>query len=156
MSAAKALRRLEQAGFSIQADHGKLRIHPADRLTPEQRAWIGDHKAELLAALTASNDPADDPNDPNDPVPPRTENFAGYPDIDPHENFVKVIIPAYHLTAEPPHHLYERPQGERVRCADCRHAAPADDPAAWRRCRAGQRGDFGYALIFCEHWEATV
>lgn len=138
-AAPEALHRLVAHGFQIEAHNGKLRIHPADRLTPEQRDWISAHKAEWLALLTASNDSA--ASESGESVTPQSENFA---DIDQGE-----------IQSEPPHKMYERPLGDRVRCVDCRHGIhrPGDEPGAWRTCNAGQTGHFANAMHFCEKWE---
>lgn len=54
-SVAKALQRMIAAGFSVQVVAGRLRVSPADRLTPVQRQWIAANKAALVAALVADS-----------------------------------------------------------------------------------------------------
>ena len=50
------LRKILGAGFAVKAVNGKLLIAPAHELTASRRAFIRQHKAELLAELTAAND----------------------------------------------------------------------------------------------------
>jgi hypothetical protein len=45
------LQQLRAAGFELTADGDRLRIRPADRVTPALRDQIARHKSELLAAL---------------------------------------------------------------------------------------------------------
>ena len=44
---------LALAGLRVSVEDGRLRVSPRDRLTTEARAYITEHKAELLALLTA-------------------------------------------------------------------------------------------------------
>ncbi len=46
-----AIERMEQAGFRLMIKDGRLLVHPAGKLTPEQRAWLKAHKAEIIAEL---------------------------------------------------------------------------------------------------------
>ena len=48
-----ALDYMARAGLTVEAVAGKLRAYPAERLTPEIRAFIGANKATLLAELEA-------------------------------------------------------------------------------------------------------
>ena len=143
------------AGFSVQVVAGRLRVSPADQLTPVQRQWIAANKAALLLELAAA-DPAiaeivktfdatvmrvtPDP-DPaaQQPVsvglPDPTDTVAGYP-------------------------VWEAPvMAGTVRCMDCQHgsrALPGDELAAWRLCEAGQGGRFALAQHRCETFKAAL
>lgn len=48
-----ALARLAVAGFSVDTDGQRLKVTPARLLTAAQRGWIRDHKAALIAAVSA-------------------------------------------------------------------------------------------------------
>lgn len=45
------LQRIRDRGFSLEADGGSLTVYPASRLTDAQRAYIKEHKGEILKAL---------------------------------------------------------------------------------------------------------
>ncbi len=152
---AVALQKMRGAGFTVQAVAGRLRVAPADRLSPAQRQWIAANKAALLLELAAA-DPAiaeivktfdatvmrvtPDP-DPaaQQPVsvglPDPTDTVAGYP-------------------------VWEAPvMAGTVRCLDCRHgrrALPGDELAAWRLCEAGQGGRFALAQHRCENFAPAL
>lgn len=49
----EAVRRMERAGFKLEADGGTLRVSPADKLNEVQRDWLRQHKPELLATVAA-------------------------------------------------------------------------------------------------------
>lgn len=53
-----ALDYLTRAGLTAEAVAGKLRVSPAERITPEIRLYITNHKGALLAELEAANDTA--------------------------------------------------------------------------------------------------
>lgn len=56
MNAALAtLRRIQQAGFTLSAEGGRLIVEPGSQLTDEQRACIREHKAALVALLSAND-----------------------------------------------------------------------------------------------------
>ncbi len=152
---AVALQKMRGAGFTVQAVAGRLRVAPADRLSPAQRQWIAANKAALLLELAAA-DPAiaeivktfdatvmrvtPDP-DPaaQQPVsvglPDPTDTVAGYP-------------------------VWEAPvMAGTVRCMDCQHgsrALPGDELAAWRLCEAGQGGRFALAQHRCENFAPAL
>ena len=48
-----ALARLAVAGFSVDTDGQRLKVTPARLLTAAQRGWIRDHKAVLIAVVSA-------------------------------------------------------------------------------------------------------
>lgn len=48
-----ALDYLRRAGLTVEAVADKLRVSPRERITPEARQYITDHKATLLAELAA-------------------------------------------------------------------------------------------------------
>ncbi len=48
-----ALDYLHRVGLTVEAVADKLRVSPRERITPEARQYITDHKAALLAELTA-------------------------------------------------------------------------------------------------------
>lgn len=52
-----ALDYLHRAGLTVEAVAGKLRASPVERITPELRGFIIEHKVELLIELAAANDP---------------------------------------------------------------------------------------------------
>src|SRR5918997_1202283 len=45
------LQRIRDRGFSLEVDGGSLTVYPASRLTDAQRAYIKEHKGEILKAL---------------------------------------------------------------------------------------------------------
>ena len=51
MAAVRVLKRIRPAGFTLELDGHALKVSPADRLTVAQRAYIGAHKAALVALL---------------------------------------------------------------------------------------------------------
>ena len=152
---AVALQKMRGAGFTVQAVAGRLRVAPADRLSPAQRQWIAANKAALLLELAAA-DPAiaeivktfdatvmrvtPDPDPAAPPpvsvgLPDPTDTVAGYP-------------------------VWEAPvMAGTVRCMDCQHgsrALPGDELAAWRLCEAGQGGRFALAQHRCETFKAAL
>lgn len=58
-----ALDYLRRAGLAVEANGDRLRLRPADRITDAVRQFVRDHRAELLADLSAANDaqPASEP-----------------------------------------------------------------------------------------------
>ncbi len=54
MDAATFIHHIRRAGFTLAEVGGNLAVSPATRLEPGQRRYIVDHKAELAAALRAS------------------------------------------------------------------------------------------------------
>lgn len=58
-----ALDYLRRAGLAAEANGDRLRLRPADRITDAVRQFVRDHRAELLAELSAANDaqPASEP-----------------------------------------------------------------------------------------------
>lgn len=52
-----ALDYLHLAGLTVEAVADKLRVSPRERITPEARQYITDHKVALLAELTAAMPP---------------------------------------------------------------------------------------------------
>lgn len=57
-TAAEILARVQAAGIRLRAEGAKLIASPRERLTDELRAEIRAHKAELLAALARTPEPA--------------------------------------------------------------------------------------------------
>jgi len=51
-----ALNYLHQAGLTVEAEAGKLRVSPVERITPEICHFIVVHKDELLTELSAANE----------------------------------------------------------------------------------------------------
>ncbi len=51
-----ALDYLCRAGLTVEAVAGKLRASPVERITPELRRFIVEHKVELLVELAAANE----------------------------------------------------------------------------------------------------
>ncbi|WP_137820940.1 hypothetical protein [Pseudomonas sp. D(2018)] len=52
-----ALDYLRRAGLAAEANGDRLRLRPADCITDTVRQFVRDHRAELLAELSATNDP---------------------------------------------------------------------------------------------------
>jgi hypothetical protein len=52
MSTENLLSKFESSGFHFETDGGNLTVHPASRLDDRQRAFIRNHKPELLKLLT--------------------------------------------------------------------------------------------------------
>lgn len=52
MAAVRALNRMRRAGFTLELDGTALVVSPANRLNEQQRAYIRQHKAALVALLT--------------------------------------------------------------------------------------------------------
>ena len=147
-----AIRRMEQAGFTLAAVNGTLRVKPSEKLSPSQRDWVKAHKAELLAALAAEADPN---------VAALVAMFdATVGNVEP--------LPAQHTPVSVDADV--EPQGQRfmrpypvlpgtVRCVDCRHgrrALPGDEVGAWRLCEVGKGGYFALARHYCDGWECRV
>lgn len=62
---AAAIDYLKRYGLTVEvAAPGRLRVRPADRITDPVRAWIREHKLELMAEL-AANQPEAMPSLPN-------------------------------------------------------------------------------------------
>lgn len=49
-----ALEHLNMAGLTVEVVAGRLRAYPAERLTPEIRAFISSNKSTLLSELEAA------------------------------------------------------------------------------------------------------
>lgn len=52
-----ALDYLRRAGLAVEANGDRLRLRPADRITDAERQFVCDHRTELLAELSAANEP---------------------------------------------------------------------------------------------------
>lgn len=50
------LAKIRDAGFTIRLDGESLIVSPYNKLTIEQRTFIKNHKAEIVALLIAEND----------------------------------------------------------------------------------------------------
>ncbi|MNZ39069.1 hypothetical protein D3C78_565560 [compost metagenome] len=71
-----ALDYLRGAGLAVELEGERLRVTPADRITADLRQFVRDHRAELLADLSAANDaqPANKPPQaPAAPAPAPTQ-----------------------------------------------------------------------------------
>ena len=53
MAIGEAVKRMEAAGFRLEADGGTLRVAPADKLNEEQRGWLRRNKAALVRHVKA-------------------------------------------------------------------------------------------------------
>lgn len=51
-----ALDYLRRAGLTVESVADRLRVSPAERITDAVRQFVRDHRAELLAELSAAND----------------------------------------------------------------------------------------------------
>jgi hypothetical protein len=127
-----ALRRIQDAGFTVTIENGGLAIVPASKITPKQRDFIRAHKPALMAAL------AQPESTEREPVT-AVEALAAL------QNLTKPDI----QTAP-----------DRVCCAECRHSllSPNTEPVyGWRSCGLDlpRGGGFGQALRRCEQWEAA-
>lgn len=49
----EAVRRMEAAGYRLEADGGMLRVAPAERLNEEQRDWLRRNKVALVRHVKA-------------------------------------------------------------------------------------------------------
>ena len=154
-SVAKALQRMVAAGFSVQVVAGRLRVSPADRLTPVQRQWIAANKTALVAALAADSGHVAEIVNAFDATVMRVT-----PDPDPTAHPpVSVGLPESTDTVLC-YPVWEAPvMVGMVRCLDCQHgsrALPGDELAAWRLCEAGQGGHFALARHRCETFTAAL
>jgi len=61
----RALSRIIQSGFTLQADGEDLIIEPFSKLTPEQLAFLRSHKTEIIQELKQQQ-AANDNHDPFD------------------------------------------------------------------------------------------
>ena len=154
-SVAKALQRMVAAGFSVQVVAGRLRVSPADRLTPVQRQWIAANKTALVAALAADSGHVAEIVKTFDATVMRVT-----PDPDPAAQqpvSVGLPDPTDTVVCYP---VWEAPvMVGMVRCLDCQHgsrALPGDELAAWRLCEAGQGGHFALARHRCETFTAAL
>jgi hypothetical protein len=58
------LTKIRQAGFTLAVSEGKLLVTPAKKLTDQQREFIKQHKAQIIAELKAAkNDDGLSPQD---------------------------------------------------------------------------------------------
>jgi hypothetical protein len=62
MDTATAIHKMQDAGFRLAVNEGRLLVDPGDRLNEAQCQFLRDHKAEIIAAL-AANDPHQAAND---------------------------------------------------------------------------------------------
>jgi hypothetical protein len=77
-----ALDYLRRAGLTVESVADRLRVSPAERITDAVRQFVRDHRAELLAELSAANDPTHPPAPQPTSEPKRTAwriNRAGQP-----------------------------------------------------------------------------
>ena len=64
MNLRSVIQRIEAQGIRMIPNGDKLKLRGnIDSLSPEQMAWLKEHKAELLAALRAANDAEAMPDD---------------------------------------------------------------------------------------------
>ena len=54
MSLAEKLARITRAGFTLAIEDDTLRVEPFAKLTDDQRAWLSTNRAEIMAAIKAS------------------------------------------------------------------------------------------------------
>lgn len=66
MDALTFIAELRDTGITLAVTDGNLAVGPSSRLTPEHRAFIREHKAELLAALLDAGQPGNDHQPAND------------------------------------------------------------------------------------------
>lgn len=67
-----ALDCLRRVGLVAEAVDGKLRVSPAERITPEVRQYIITHRAALLAELSSTSE-IDKPEPPHIDTPEREQ-----------------------------------------------------------------------------------
>ena len=135
-----ALRKMESAGFELRRNGDRLEIAPADRLSPEQRAYLVAHKAELIAALE---------------LPANEQRIAALMALG--WNRANAEFLAHPVNPEPEPEPEQSAALAWVTCASCvhSHVAPTTDPVyGWRRCglELERGGGFGQALRRCESW----
>ena len=53
-----ALAKIRRAGFDVALDGERLKVVGASKLTTEQRAFLKEHKTELMAELRKEQEPA--------------------------------------------------------------------------------------------------
>lgn len=67
-----ALDYLRRDGLAVELNGERLRVTPASRITDSHRQYLREHRAELLAELSAANDAqtaAESPHAPAAPAP---------------------------------------------------------------------------------------
>lgn len=53
MAVSEAVKRMEAAGYRLEADGGTLRVSPADKLNEAQRDWLKRNKTALVRYVKA-------------------------------------------------------------------------------------------------------
>lgn len=77
MDAAEVIAKMHQSGFVLAANGDRLSVSPSDRLTGQQRDFLREHKAELLAALLDAGQAGNDMPPANTlPIPDRLARAA--------------------------------------------------------------------------------
>lgn len=115
---------LRGAGLIIEKMDGRLRVSPAERITPEIRQYIITHKAALLAELSITSTPiqqaANSINETARPEPPQGNTVSIIGNTPTRE---QTDSPAHILTAATasPDWLLARDQymGHLMTCATC-------------------------------------
>lgn len=153
--ALSAIRRMEAAGFKMEADGGKLRVYPAEQLSPEQRTWVAANKAAILAALElVAAEPA---------IAELAALFdATVLSVSPADGATSSLVSV--RTPEPEHEPFtaypvrQRQADGRHCCNDCRHSQriPESDRHSFRLCGAGYGGGFAMQYQHCEGWQAVT
>lgn len=175
---ASAIQRMTGAGFTLRLVGDALQVSPADRLSDEQRDFIRDHKAALVAALAQPATPEQEPLtavqalealrqagftvtakgdnliiEPADQLTEMQRAFSGK------LNWAMVQLLQFGTLAN-----LKKPEiqtaPDRVCCAECRHSllSPNTEPVyGWRSCGLDlpRGGGFGQALRRCEQWEVA-
>jgi len=65
-----ALDYLRRAGLAVELEGERLRVTPADRITADLGQFVRDHRAELVAELSAANEAQSASEPPQAPAPP--------------------------------------------------------------------------------------
>ncbi len=149
MDAATFIHRIRESGFTLTEVDGNLAVSPAARLEPGQRRYIVDHKADLVAALRASESllPAGPAGNDIEPanhrhqVPPDLEQLALvvcklYGDTNRDKADMLADLAGYPPDAWPALAAHFQRKLDPVACATCRHARRHQHPML-AACTAG-------------------
>ncbi|WKN20629.1 hypothetical protein [Azotobacter vinelandii] len=115
-----ALDYLSRAGLAVEVIGDKLRLRPVERITDAVRQYLREHRAELLAELTAANDhqPAPEP-------PPATTTAPAAP----------TPAPAAERPAEDRRNAWTITRGGKPICTICGAPMTRDEVLAEARWR---------------------
>lgn len=129
-----ALEYITEAGLRASIVDGRLKVGPASKLTDEQRAWIRQHKSELLDELKASK-PANDPPLLVEAWTPSGIRMVLEANSHEHAAWIRDINPwrPRYLNAVRPALESREPIPPDASCANCRWASPLNTCAVLGR-----------------------